>query len=266
MAMFKATNLSVRLIAISTMGVLAVTVLLLFSVFASWSAPRTRDASVVGGVRQQTEQTPGEQTKSIGGTEQGWRKDFGAWSYYIADREDGWLRAMVTFDHNSVKGIRDFADANRVLANQLADSTDQVEVEVTFRELMTPEEHRAWATAAGITYFDNVHMMADDPLSGSAEMVVRVGSPQPPPQTRYDEEKAAHNLNDRIQGIDSFRGKVDASRLPAIAADPKVFVADVTMNVVRNDLRAAGITDRADIHNSVVVFYFMKQLGLENFK
>lgn len=78
------------------------------------------------------------------------------------------------------------------------------------------------------------------------------------------------------EGVRSFKGvyftvaTVDARRLPQIASDSRVYLADVTTNVVLNQLVAASV---AGAESATIVvnmppspFWDMEQLGLDSFQ
>lgn len=165
------------------------------------------------------------------------QRDFGAWSYTAIREENGLVNVEIRFDHQSVQGIRAFATANKTLAKQLASYKDLIEVEVTFRRPMDPAAYRAWAVAAGISYFDSVHIMAVEQLEGlSAQIAVYPQSTDPLPRAYFEEALRSTNKHRgpiTIRGVDAFKGKVDGQQLTTLAADPQVFIVDVTANIVR---------------------------------
>ena len=68
-------------------------------------------------------------------------------------------------------------------------------------------------------------------------------------------------------GVSFTRAWVDSSRLPAIANDPLVYLADVTPNVVRTDLAKAGVADAGTTAIEVdTPFPAMEHFGLDSFK
>ncbi len=74
-----------------------------------------------------------------------------------------------------------------------------------------------------------------------------------------------------MRGVYFSLATVDAKQLPVIAADSQVFIADVTINVVRNDLVRAGVRGAEDVQNSegfpAPFFWDMEhKFGLDKFK
>jgi|GEM_PF-5140467 len=196
---------------------------------------------------------------------------FTSWSYKAIKEEDGIPSAEIRFDDSSVRGILAFAAENRELATQLALSGGQVDIEVTFHRLLSTDAYRAWAATAGISYFQSAHLLARDRNDGPPPQIGVISkSNDPLPLENFSQ---ALEATDRgygpadVRGVDSFKGRVDASRLPSLIADPQVFLVDVTKNIVRSDLRDARVAmwERARIHQPVLVYVAMERLGLANF-
>lgn len=198
------------------------------------------------------------------------QRDFGSWSYVLKQDANNALSAEVHFDSATVKGIQAFVADNKVLANQLAavrPAGPQAEVLVVFKAPMDINAYRAWATKAGITYFKATHVMAIDGRSTDAahplppiQMSVFQASSDPLPKANLEQAikstESASGGDITVRGVDAFQAKVDASRLLAIANDPQVLIADVTANVVRNDLSKAGIKnpDQVEVYNPIPIF------------
>ncbi len=188
--------------------------------------------------------------------------DYGAW--HVTAQRDSRLSASVTFDGSSTGGLQAYAQANRVLANQLAGSNGQVEIAITFRSLLQPEQYRYWVASHGMTVAVTglrTHITEWNDRGGLG-VRPRAGEVLP---------EASLNLpNATVQGVLGANGQVPASELPAIAADPLVFIPDVTTTIVRQDLVAAGLpvneVANASVHQLGSPFWFMENLGLSNFE
>jgi hypothetical protein len=194
----------------------------------------------------------------------------GAWSYTVAKKDDGSLSARVQYDKTSVSGLRQYADANRGLADSLALAGGQVPVQLTLRAPMALSDFRAWAAARTLTLQttevrtidtkgrpSTIGLFASSALSGNIS------------QSALDRQlasaqRAAGPLV--VKGTYYTRAVVDASHLPGLAPDQHVFVADLSTAAVRADLRAKGIV-RADDADVVAEppFWAMEKLGLQNF-
>jgi hypothetical protein len=108
---------------------------------------------------------------------------------------------------------------------------------------------------------------ADKPVAQAATpTVMSLPTPRSPLPTT-----AAPGPPFSVVGVYYLSGMVDAQRLPAIAADPLVFLADVTPNIVRRDLLRRGVLAPAPNLDWVTIqppspFWAMEDLGLEHFR
>lgn len=198
--------------------------------------------------------------------------NFGAWSYRAWREDNGEVDASVGFDSNSVAGLQAFATANRVLANQLAIGSGEVDVHVIFRRTLSATEYLAWSATSGLDWYDNIAFSTNDARGheAGAGSIVSVSS-DPWPQERVNGFlDAGRNVPDgplTINGPFDVIGKVAANRLPIVIADPRVFVVDVTPNVIRSELEAAGVVAADLTHvEPPQIYKAMVHLGLENFR
>jgi hypothetical protein len=197
--------------------------------------------------------------------------DFGAWSYKAWREDDGGVRASVGFDSGSVVGLQAFAAANRDLASQLASGSGDVDVEVVFRRVLSPDEYRAWSTSAGLDLYGQVAFSTSDARDHESSGSIISDSSDPWPQ-----EKVNGFLDDgrnipygpiTINGPFEVDGKVAANRLLTVIADPRVFVVNVTSNVIKSELQTAGVVAADLTHvEPPQIFVAMVQLGLDNFR
>lgn len=200
--------------------------------------------------------------------------DFGTWLYQATRDPDGRLFVKTRFDTQSVAGIRSFAAANRALAEQLARKGGQADVWITFSAPMTLTVYTAWAAQNGITDVSSSEIEAANP-QGSPTIFSVYDYTDP-----YSQLMLARAVSDYSQskgpltvlGIVSLRASVQAARLPALAASRPVAVADVTPNIIAEELRAAGVPS-AEIYwtdlygqREDAIYLAMEQLGLENFR
>jgi hypothetical protein len=219
--------------------------------------------------------------------------DFGIWNYgygVIHSEAETW--ATVYYDTHSVQALQAYAAANRTLAGQLAQTPGGVRVDVTFRDYVAPESFQAWLRAHDF-YNGWYGVRVVDPQGRRADIAVPFqytgGLPDwlmqgqvapvsvwttyaPPPPTPiggYDMPDVAPAQT--VRGIYYVSGMVDVAQLAGIAADPLVFLADVTPNVVRADLLSKGVLVASPYLNWVVIrpaspFWAMEDLGLEHFR
>jgi hypothetical protein len=197
--------------------------------------------------------------------------DFGAWSYKAWREDSGLVDASVDIDSSSVAGLQAFAAANRDLANQLAAGSGDVEVRIVFRHVLSPDEYLAWSASAGLDWYSDVSFTSIDTRGHEGGGSIASDSNDPWPQERVnsflDAGRSVPYGPITIGGPFYVLGKVAANRLPIVANDPRVFVADVTSNVIRSELEAANvvIADRTFV-NPPQIFSAMLALGLENFR
>jgi hypothetical protein len=197
--------------------------------------------------------------------------DFGAWSYKAWREDDGGVQASVGFDSGSVAGLQAFATANRDLAAQLATGGGDVDVEIVFRHVLSPSEYLAWAASAGLDLYGQVAFSTNDSRDHESSGSIISDSIDPWPQ-----EKVNGFLDDgrnvpygpiTINGPFEVDGKVAANRLLTVVADPRVFVVNVTSNVIKSELQAAGVVAANLTHvEPPQIFAAMAQLGLDNFR
>lgn len=197
-------------------------------------------------------------------------RDYGAWSYKAWREENGMVQASVGFDSSSVAGLQAFAAANRDLAAQLATGGDDVDVQVIFRRVLTPTEYLAWSASAGLDWYRLISFSATDTRghegSGSIVSVSNDPWPQDGVNRFIDTSRTAPYGPLTVNGPFEVDGKIAASRLLAVANDPRVFMVDVTSYVISSELKAANVVmDRVNV-DPPPIFSAMMALGLDNFR
>lgn len=180
-------------------------------------------------------------------------RDFGAWRYVAGQGPKG-PAVLVFLANDSVSGLEAYAAANRELAKQLARPGSSTEVVITFRTYVAPDQFRVWARAKKLEV-----EMVEVRTGGRGTLFIGANKDDPLPQSSIADEA--------VVGVYSVRCGVAAERLPEIASDPLVFVADVTSTVARRDLAEAGIAgaDNAEVRLHRGVFWSIENLGLGNF-
>lgn len=200
--------------------------------------------------------------------------NYGSWSYR-AVRRNGQILAGVRYDNNSVASLNSYAAANVTLANQLALQSGDVDVYITFRTYVSPAQFRAWATAKGLHVKESyIRVIEESGIDGGLNIAAIETDPLP--QDRID------TILQKVTGVRSVPGvyftiaTISANQLLQISTDPQVFLADVTPNIVRNELLAAhipgaeqasvGIGGTTEVHQPSPFWKMEHDFGLENFQ
>jgi len=193
--------------------------------------------------------------------------DFGSWHYTAYRGIRNSLDVTIQYDFESVNGIRAYAEANKKLTEQLASGGGQVEVYVTFRNYVSPEQFRAWVKATGLTSGPTTQVY------GIVRMVQQDGTritAYTGPDAQTDKVQARWaDVGAKVQGIVAARGWMATSQLLSLQKDQLVFLVDVTPNVVRNDLNANGVNGVDQARVMVIPetpFWTMEDVGLDNFR
>lgn len=231
-------------------------------------------------------------------------KDYGSWSFTasrnrIYDPGPKWqVLVNINRDTSSVRGLQSYAISNSQLAYQVAKQHEghQLQVQITLRNYMSVEQFNKWVSATGIQpKYEELRVIYDrDPLytpiprrSKDAEFVpddvLRVdsefGDAEPLPRSRVDQALNTQKETARtygyvlreLKGVYFTVAMVEAKRLPRIAEDPSVFLADISYYWVLYELKASGAVDMDTIRitNSSPmpesVFRYMEQFGLDKF-
>jgi hypothetical protein len=215
------------------------------------------------------------------------RRDFGAWGYtYSYGRAWGDLFAAVYYDDSSVAGLAAYVQANRDLAGQFAQlggdesfspSRGLARVDLTFRGYVPPEQARAWVQAHHLLT-DYAVLRVYDPQGLRLDFTVSTSDVNDPIPTWYIDRElnppgapACGPFTLSGGGVYFVTALADPTQLPVLAADPLVYLADVTPNVVRRDLWQQYQETRTDSFQWVHVqngspFWQMEDLGLEHFR
>ncbi len=199
------------------------------------------------------------------------RGEFGSWRYSATRFGDGAVAASVSANIDTVQALRVYAADNRALAGELAQQGGEARVDVSFRTYLSPDQFRAWVLKNGLHVTQVIIRITD--ANGpdiTAAHLVRPDDTDPLPAS-----SVADLVNNpggvgpfTLRGIYSARGIAAADKLPQIAADPLVFVADVTTSVTARELKKSGF---GDVNLDFVLvdsspFFEMERLGLSNFE
>lgn len=197
--------------------------------------------------------------------------DYGVWQYKAGKSIDLGAHAVITYDQSSVEALQGYAAANHTLAKQVAAEGGTVQVHITFRDYMAPDQFRTWVKSKGLTVLQT-ELRAIDAKGMPGTLGVYPQGDDPLPQTYMSQglepQKQLAGDAGTLAGVFYTYATVDAANLLNISEDPLVFIADVTPNVVRRELITSGWLD-VKLENVNVdpphAFWEMERLGLENF-
>lgn len=200
------------------------------------------------------------------------QENYGAWSYKAGQGAEG-LAANVHYDDSSVEALKNYAAANRELANQLTAKGGIVQVGITFRNYITPDQFRRWVGQVGLDVQESTLRAIDE---GGTRITIGIMAQNNDilPQDLIDTHlsgkgspAAARRGSYKLQGVYYTGALVDARQLPQVGADPLVFLADVTPNIVRNVLTTGSMEGASQARILVVSpFAKMEEFGLDNFR
>lgn len=192
---------------------------------------------------------------------------FVGWEYYavrnvpasIRTAEDeplapGQIYATVNYDAQTKETLQRYIDTNKEMVAQMAGRRGQVETWIIFNDYVSVVQFRTFAQAhhlkTGVTY---LRAIDEDPLPAyppiyKLHVVRHADSADPIPQNDLDNlisgmKKYVPQLD--LKGVYATHTWLDASELPALAADPSVFYVDLTATATRDDLVQAGIPGAA---------------------
>lgn len=206
------------------------------------------------------------------------RADFGSWSYQAIRDASGahaGVYVPIHYNYDSIQALRTYAANNQLLASKIAAANkgEKTQVYITFRNYIAPDQFRTWAKIMGLHVEQSeLRITQTDGTAGTFILDKQATDADPLLQASIDQELAVLQKGpgvQTLQGVFFTRATVDAARLPNIAADPSVFLADVTPNVVRNELTYAGLAKDGELNIEVIPptpFFMLEQFGLGNFQ
>ncbi len=195
-------------------------------------------------------------------------QNYDSWSYSARQDASGVFNARIKCDYNTKEGLLQYVEVNKRIAKQLEVTGGEVDVDVTLRTPMDPDRYREWAKNSGINFFEEVNLRDVSARGERTSIGMYPMSADPLPQGFVSSQANPNVKNSRIlQGVVNVRGKIDAKKLPNLTNDTKVFLAEVTANIVHQDLQTKGLSDtdlkQATILNPVMLFWAVEDLGLE---
>ncbi len=180
-------------------------------------------------------------------------QNYGTWEYAALkdDALNSWI--SINYKRDSVADLRAYVAANKALIPEIESAGGQAEVAISFLPTMQSDQFRAWAKKYGL-------QVREAQIAAGNIGIGVAGKPDDPlPQESVD--KYPH-VGGAVFGA---YGTVPANKLSAIAADPQVFLLDVTPAWTRRDLVKAGIAEMAQPETKVMVdlaYGWMEQLGM----
>ncbi len=217
------------------------------------------------------------------------KADFGAWSYFAQRMGHDTIRpfggnqinpgdiyATVNYKSDTADQVRSYVDANRSQLPKVEAMSGKVEVRITFRNYLQPDQFRNWVKTYNLSQPWSLMRAIDDPQKGNGYITMSItptqDDPDPLPQFYMNFHLSGlkdHHPGAVFKGVYFTRGWVDAGQLAAIVSDTNVYFVDVTPNLVRMDLAANGIDggDKADVTvEPDTPFHTMELVGLDQFK
>jgi hypothetical protein len=186
-------------------------------------------------------------------------RHFSTWEYSTVRLTSGGnLRTNIYYKHDSISDLKNYAAANKELLPEVIKHGGRPEIAVTLAMPMSADDFRKWAKQYAVQVAQA--QVAVGAPGGSGGTLMIGGSAD----DTLPEQSLAKFPFSGMDGVFGFYGTVDAKQLPALAADPHVFVADVTPAWVRLDLARQGVADALS-HSDVRVtlaFGWMEALGL----
>ncbi|PZS02117.1 MAG: hypothetical protein DLM69_04340 [Candidatus Chloroheliales bacterium] len=206
--------------------------------------------------------------------------DFGTWNYVALKNMNGAviynggkkigpgdIYAMISYKVQTDDGVRSYMEANRKLIAQVAKQSGQAEVYIYFSPYLPVDQFRSFAQAHGLSIAQSfVRATRSDPNTPyttfetmgfgphqPGELIAKGVDPIPQLELEGRFSQLTHDFPGlELKGVFYTRAWVNTSELPAITANAQVYYLDVTANVVRSDLAAAGIpnANNIDVENN----------------
>ena len=184
-------------------------------------------------------------------------RDYILWGY-VATRTPSGMTVNLTCNCDTATELHEFAAMNKERALELAQAGGTVDVQVTFRSLLSPELFRKWVAASGMSAkFASLRL---DAGGARGTLTIAGQGDDPLPQEALDASRGTVSMP---LGVYSVRGFVPAGRLPNLVSNARVFVADVTPTLARLDLEATDTPGAKDASIHVASpFDTLEDLGL----
>jgi hypothetical protein len=177
------------------------------------------------------------------------------WRYAATESDLDPLHATVSYKHGSVADLQAYREANKQMAEQLAQEGGDVRVSISLRQPSPAKEliqhycQDVWAMQRKAGGTEGIGPPSRGPLAHSEV-----------DQFLDPVDRPGFAGGDGIFGIDCT---VDSKRLGDLLAEPLVFLVDVTPTWVRRDLARAGVVPASQVPVMVDFAYgWMLQFGM----
>lgn len=209
-------------------------------------------------------------SRSVSAQPQIWQHSFDGWSYAGYVDSDGYVNGRVWLEANTVGGLKKYAAANRVLADQLWKSGQRtMQVEVTFKHPISIETLSRLQVRSGVIINRvQARVISADGQRVGMDWVVANPSDLNPPSMDLTLNDISQKMNGpaRFLGVVSFIGRGNRQAYDQLISDPDVFIADVTVNQIQRDMGNNIPIEKFSLVTGPAVFWLMEDAGLNNFQ
>lgn len=211
----------------------------------------------------------GVQSASLPALPRVWQRSFGGWHYAGYVDEDGYVNGAVWLESETVVGVKNYAAANKALAEQLWQSGQQtMQVVVIFKHPLSIAELSALRARIGITIQSVEGRLSS--ANGERETVFWVVDNQSDLNSSVlDNAKtdiSAKSGSAQFAGLYSFQAVISRNSYDRLVNESVVFVIDVTVNQIQRDMVNNIAIEKFSLVNRPNVFWTMEDLGLGNFQ
>ncbi len=185
-------------------------------------------------------------------------RDFGTWGYStVRFTNRTGLRTGIYYNHDSVRDIQNYVAANKALLADVVRAGGQAEIAVTFVWPMAPDQFRAWAKQNTVQV-KQAQIAVGAPGGSGGTLIISGSADDPLPESSIGKFPFSG-----MGGVFGLYGTADAKQLAMMAADPAVFLVDVTPAWSRLDLLKQDVADAAQAETAVALpFGWMERLGM----
>lgn len=199
---------------------------------------------------------------------------FPGWSYRAFREDDGFILAKVTYDSNSVAGVKAYAKANEAVAQRLvARGQSPIEAEITFKRLLSADELREVIARSGVplSRISGYHMRA---VGSEGQWITMGGGPSNGEfiaQAVIDQQMTnvrRHVPDAQFMGVAYVEATLTSEEYQRLLAHASVFMIDVTKSEIRAAVQSVvQLKQPRDLGVlGTKPFWAMQRLGLENFR
>lgn len=194
---------------------------------------------------------------------------FGGWGYVSMEEADGSITTRITYQAGSLDELRKFVQENKRLAAELAKAgISEVDTVITFNHVLPLADFEAWAATQPLSVRSYVIR-----LTGTDSLPVTLGG-GPTANGLVDREmleSILDHLADRgatdLRGVIGVEGTLRASDYDRLAADPNVFLVDVSGSFARSEVNknASLRNKKQDVIMPPSAFGYLEDFGLATY-